>query len=73
MKTKVSIPDAVFEQADRLAAELQISRSRLYSQALSEFVARHSSDSITETMNRVVSEIGAPADSLGSDAHISLL
>ena len=41
MKTAVSIPDDVFEEAERLATELKTSRSQLYSRALQEFVARH--------------------------------
>jgi metal-responsive CopG/Arc/MetJ family transcriptional regulator len=42
MKTAVSIPDDVFEEAERLAADLETSRSQLYSRALREFVSRHS-------------------------------
>lgn len=62
MKTAVSIPDDVFEDAERLATELRTSRSQLYSRALREFVARHSPDQITEAMNRVVEETGGQAD-----------
>jgi len=40
------------EEAERLAAELQTSRSQLYSRALQEFVARHAPDRLTEAMNR---------------------
>jgi predicted transcriptional regulator len=57
MKTAISIPDEVFAEAEQLATELQTSRSRLYSRALREFVARHSPDRVTEAMNRVVDEI----------------
>lgn len=62
MKTAISIPDEIFEDAERLADQLRTSRSRLYSQALREFVARHSPDTITESMNRVVAEVGAEPD-----------
>lgn len=41
MKTAVSIPDDVFEEAERLAMDLQTSRSQLYSRALRELVASH--------------------------------
>ena len=37
MKTAVSIPDDVFEQADRLAGELRVSRSELYATALRSY------------------------------------
>lgn len=54
MKTAVSIPDDVFQEAERLAAELRTSRSQLYSRALQEFVTRHAPNRLTEAMNRVV-------------------
>jgi len=62
MKTVVSIPDDVFEEAERLAACWRISRSHLYSRALQEFLARHSPDRLTEAMNRVVDELGSDLD-----------
>jgi len=58
MRTAISIPDTVFEEAERLVTELQTSRSQLYSRALQEFVARHSPERVTEAMNRVIDEIG---------------
>lgn len=62
MKTAVSIPDDVFEDAERLARRLQTSRSQLYARAVAEFVARHDDDHVTSTMNQVVDEIGGAAD-----------
>ena len=62
MKTAVSIPDGVFEEAERLARRLQTSRSQLYARALSEFVARHDDDRVTEALNRVVDEVGTDID-----------
>jgi metal-responsive CopG/Arc/MetJ family transcriptional regulator len=59
MKAAVSIPDDVFQEADRLARELKTSRSQLYSRALKEFLARHAPDQVTEAMNRVCDEVGA--------------
>ena len=73
MKTAVSIPDDVFEEAERLVAELQTSRSQLYSRALQEFVARHSPDRLTEAMNRVVDEVGAEVDELTAKASRQVL
>jgi len=62
MKTAVSIPDDVFAEAERLATELQTSRSQLYSRALAEFVARHAPERITEAMDGVIQEVGAGGD-----------
>ena len=58
MKTAVSIPDDVFEEAEHLASRLQTSRSQLYARALAEFVARHDDDRVTAAMDRVVDAVG---------------
>lgn len=62
MKTAVSIPDEVFEEADRLARRMKRSRSEVYSRALAEYVARHAPDRVTEAMDRALEEIKEPAD-----------
>lgn len=59
MKTAVSIPDEVFEQADQLARRMKTSRSALYALALSEYIARHDTDRVTELMDEVLEEAGA--------------
>lgn len=59
MKTAVSIPDDVFEAAQRLALRTKKSRSRIFSDALKEYVARHAPDQVTEAMDRVCAELGA--------------
>ena len=52
MKTAVSIPDDIFKGAERLARKTKRSRSRLFSDALKEYLARHTPDSVTEAMDR---------------------
>ncbi len=56
MKTAISIPDDVFEDAERLARALKKSRSQLYSHALREFIARHAADRVTEALDRIVED-----------------
>jgi metal-responsive CopG/Arc/MetJ family transcriptional regulator len=68
MKTAVSIPDEVFEGAERLARRTKKSRSRLFSDALKEYLARHSPDKVTEAMNNACDEIGEMADPFVSTA-----
>lgn len=63
MKTAVSIPDQVFEQAERLARRTRKSRSHVFSSALREYLARHSPDEVTEAMDRVCGQLGEHADS----------
>lgn len=73
MKTAVSIPDEVFEKAERLAHRMKKSRSQLFSHALAEYVARHAPDPVTEAMDEVCSEIGAESDPFVSAASRRIL
>jgi metal-responsive CopG/Arc/MetJ family transcriptional regulator len=68
MKTAVSIPDEVFEGAELLARRTKRSRSRLFSDALKEYLARHSPDKITEAMDKACSEVGPGEDAFVSSA-----
>jgi metal-responsive CopG/Arc/MetJ family transcriptional regulator len=62
MKTVISIPDEVFTRAEKLAKRTKKSRSRLYSDAVREYVDRHSANAITEAVNRVVDRLGSDVD-----------
>lgn len=57
MKTAVSIPNDVFENAERLARRTRKSRSRLFSDALREYVARRSPEKVTAEMNQALDKI----------------
>jgi predicted transcriptional regulator len=62
MKTAVSVPDDVFEGAERLARREGRSRSEVYSAALREYVARRDPDDVVDALDRVVAEIGEGID-----------
>jgi metal-responsive CopG/Arc/MetJ family transcriptional regulator len=62
MKTAVSVPDELFRQAEAEAKKLRISRSKLYATALSEFLDRKRSKSITERLNEVYSKQDSKLD-----------
>jgi predicted transcriptional regulator len=68
MKTAVSIPDDIFERAETLAHRAKRSRSEVYARALSEYVARHAPDSVTEAMDRIIEEVNESADGFASRA-----
>lgn len=68
MKIAVSIPDDVFENAERLASRLNSSRSQLYARALAEFVARHDENQITSAMNQVIEQIDSEKDEFLKEA-----
>ncbi len=57
MKTAVSIPDDVFEAAERLAKRLKKSRSAVYAEAVAQYLLRHDPDAVTEAINAVVDEL----------------
>jgi len=56
MKTAISIPDDLFDEADALVKRMKTSRSELYSRAVREFVARHSPDRVTEQLDSLYAE-----------------
>lgn len=73
MKTAVSIPDDVFEKAERLARRSRRSRSEVYAAALREYIARHAPEEITDAINRTVDEIGRERDDFVAGASRRIL
>ena len=73
MKTAISIPDEVYQGAERLARRTKKSRSRLYGDALREYLARHAPDEVTEAMNRACAEVGETKDPFVSSAARRML
>jgi metal-responsive CopG/Arc/MetJ family transcriptional regulator len=62
MKTAISVPDEVFEEAERLSARLAKSRSQLFTDAMREYLARHDPVSVTERLNEVVDDLSPTED-----------
>jgi predicted transcriptional regulator len=56
MKTAVSIPDPVFQSAERTARRLKMSRSELYAKAVAAFVEAHRSDDVTKRLDDLYKE-----------------
>lgn len=55
MKTAISIPDAVYRAAERLAKRKGVSRSELYARAVEALVRAEDDDEVTAQLNRVYS------------------
>ena len=53
MKIAISIPDQVFNTAEKLARRLGLSRSELYVRAISSYVEEHNHQKVTEFLNEV--------------------
>ena len=73
MKTAISIPDDVFQEAERLSRRMNTSRSKVYSRAVAEYVARHSPDLVTETMNQTLLAIDEGPDDFTRNASLRVL
>lgn len=58
MKVAVSIPDPIFEEAERLVRRLGTSRSEVYARALDAFAAAHAPDRVTEALDAAVEAVG---------------
>lgn len=53
MKVAISLPDPLFSAAEEMAEQLQVSRSQLYAQALSEYLDKRREAVITQRLNAV--------------------
>jgi metal-responsive CopG/Arc/MetJ family transcriptional regulator len=56
MKTAVSLPDPLFQAADRLARRLGISRSEVFQRAVSAYLKAQEDANVTEALNAVYGE-----------------
>jgi metal-responsive CopG/Arc/MetJ family transcriptional regulator len=63
MKTAISIPDQVFELAEKMAKRLSMSRSQLYTKAIEAFIQSQRDDQVTEILNKVYAEQESELDS----------
>lgn len=57
MKTAVSVPDELFEQAEELARKTGKSRSQIYQEALAEYLLRRDAEGVTESVDRALEQI----------------
>jgi metal-responsive CopG/Arc/MetJ family transcriptional regulator len=62
MKTAISLPDPVFEEAESLARQLGVSRSELYTNALKAYLRRYNRDQILDKLNQVYAEESSALD-----------
>lgn len=58
MKTAISVPDDIFDQATRRAAELGISRSEFFARAAGRYLRELASHSLTKQVNDALRAAG---------------
>jgi len=62
MKLAISVPDPLFDAAERLAKERRVPRSQVFSEALAEYVAKHDSSAVTAKLNAVYDGLASELD-----------
>ena len=62
VKTAISLQRPLFEQAEMLAHELRVSRSRLFVLALEDFIRRRQSQRLFERINAAHEEAPPPSE-----------
>lgn len=73
MKVAVSIPDAIFSEAELLVKRTRLSRSEVYARALQQYVGQHAPDRVTQSMNDALDSIGPDDDLFRKKAAIRTL
>jgi len=73
MKTAISVPDEIFEDAERLAARLGKSRSLLYAEAMAEYLTRHDPETLTERIDEALDSIAEPEDPFVTETTRTIL
>jgi antitoxin MazE6 len=73
MRIGVSIPDEVLKEIERLARRVGRSRSEIIIAALSEYVARHAPDEVTDTLDCVIADVGDSHDAFSATAARRIL
>ncbi len=58
MKTAISIPDPIFQAAEKYAKRMHKSRSQLFVEAMIEYLERHTPDEVTRMLNETIDAIG---------------
>ena len=53
VKITISIPDSVFRNAEQLAKRLKLSRSKLYTAAMANYVKRNCTAQVTDRLNAI--------------------
>ena len=73
MKVAISLPDPVFDAAERLAGELHVSRSQLYAQALAQYLERFSAPAVTAKLNAIYGREPSALDPVLAQAQSATL
>jgi hypothetical protein len=62
MKTAISIEDRVYRSAESAAGQMGLTRSRLYTLAIEEYIQNHSPDTLLKRLNEVYAKVDSKLD-----------
>ena len=73
MKVAISVPDPVFDAAEQLAGQLKVSRSQLYTEALSSYLGQRGAIAVTEKLNAIYGSESSKVEKALADAQLRSL
>jgi metal-responsive CopG/Arc/MetJ family transcriptional regulator len=73
MKIAISVPDDVFEAGEHLARQLGLSRSQLYSDALTAYLSERGAAAVTARLNDIYSREDSTLDAAIERLQLSRL
>jgi metal-responsive CopG/Arc/MetJ family transcriptional regulator len=73
MKTAVSLPDQLYQEAEKTAHSMGIPRSQLFARALEDFITLHKRENITERLNKVYSKMDQSELKVISEASVETI
>jgi len=71
MKVAVSVPDPIFEAAERLAKQRSVPRSQIFAEALAAYVESRGSEAVTSKLNEVYGRETSALDNNLAQAQLS--
>jgi len=73
MKVAISLPDPIFEAAERLAKQRRVPRSQVFAEALEEYLSRHGGDAVTAKLDEVYGAQSSPIDRELAQAQLTAI
>ncbi len=70
MKIAISVPDPIFEAAERLAEQRSVPRSKIFAEALQAYLEVQGSDAVTAKLNKVYEQEGSGLEAGLAEAQI---
>lgn len=62
MKVAVSIPEPLFQEAERVSRRMRLPRSQFYARALEAYVRDQSGEEITRRLNEIYARVSSKLD-----------